>query len=486
MGLFRRLYFHSLLILAIGLGTGRGLAAPDDSQTQNSPTVNQSQSQDYGSDVHIPPQEDCLDKIGDWSEPEKWAWQQICARENVDFDKRYGKLKDLDDLAGDKRRELSAQFLRQILEEPRFQPYTQNAAVAIVGAFLQTVQVSNASIGFFSITNCKIGGDIDFDNVTILRSILVVGSKVGKVVLNQVEGGNINFNTSAMGEVSAQQLRLTRLSFNDAQFTSLTVRISRFSDQLSIFNGTSQKKILLDEVKSDGLFVEPASAKSIDINDYVDTGMFFLSVGRWLPESELQLHTLTTGRFFLRKSLPAKISTAGFVFSGADWGDDPLPQLRQWVAASSEYTPGLYTGLANSYLDGGQSGAASDILIAKQNADYAHSGSLFEKTYLFVTWLLADYGFHPEVGLLWILGFVGVATVVFKTGEETLPSESRPRNWLVFALDSVIPGIQLDSQHKEISFVGWRQYFLYFLRFLSAVVVVLVIELLKKSLSGLG
>ena len=226
--------------------------------------------------------------------------------------------------------------------------------------------------------------------------------------------------------------------------------------------------------------------KSIDINDYVDTGMFFLSVAKWLPKSELKLHTLTTGRFLLRKSLPEKISTSSFVFSGADWGADPLPQLMRWTDVSSEYVPSLYTGLAAAYQNDGQSETASDILIAKQNADYAYSTSPLDKTYLFVTWILADYGYHPEIGLLWIVGFVGIATLVFKTGETSLTSGTRPRNWLVFAFDAVIPGIQLDDQHKDVGFGGWRQYFLYFLRFLSAVVVVLVIELLKRSVGGLG
>jgi hypothetical protein len=485
MGLFRRLFLHSWLVLTIALGLGHGLAATDASQTQTSPTTNQNQSQDDDSDVHIPPQPDCLAKIGNWSEPEKWAWQQICARERVDFDKRYGKPKKIDDLASDERRALSAQFLRQILEEPTFQPYTQNAAVAIVGAFLPAVQIGNASIGYFSLTGCKVGGDIELNNITILRSILVVGSDIGDVFLNHVQGGNINFSSSTMGEVSAQQLSITRLSFVSVGLESLTVQISRFSGQFALLFGTSQK-VVLDDVKSDGLFVEPTSAKSITINDYVDTGMFFLSVNKWLPESELRLSTVTTGRFFLRKALPAKLSTAGFVFSGADWGDNTLDQLNKWASSSLKYTPGLYTGLAASYFEGGQSGTASDILIAKQNADYAHSDSPLEKVYLFVTWMLADYGYHPEIGLLWIVGFVAVATLVFKSGETSLASGTRPRNWLVFAFDAVIPGIQLDGQHKDIGFDGWRQYFLYFLRFLSAVVVVLVIQLLKKSLSGLG
>ena len=167
--------------------------------------------------------------------------------------------------------------------------------------------------------------------------------------------------------------------------SALTVRISRFSGQLALLSGTSQK-VVFDDVKSDGLFVEPNSAKSITINDYVDTGMFFLSVGKWLPQSELQLHTADH-----RALLPCasrcrpKSRRQGLSFPVPIGAPIRCRQLKQWAAASSEYTPGLYTGLAASYLDGGQSGAASDILIAKQNADYAHSDSPLEKIYLFVT-----------------------------------------------------------------------------------------------------
>jgi hypothetical protein len=484
MGLLRHLKLYSSFILAIGLGASLGLPALGASQNGGVLLADQSQSQDDDF-VHIPPQDDCLAKMGNWSEPEKWAWRQICSRERIDFDKLYGKQKNIDDLANDGRRVLSAQFLRQIFEDPRFQPYTQTAAVSIVGAFLPSVQIGNASVGFLSIVSSKIGGEIYLNSITILRSIIISESKVGDVDLRLIQGGNINFNASTLGDVRVQQLNITRLSFVGGQLTSLAVRISRLSQQLAILYGTAQA-IILDDVKSDGLFVEPGSVKSIDINDYVDTGMFFLSVAKWLPKSELKLQTLTTGRFLLRKSLPEKISTSSFVFSGADWGADPLPQLMRWTDVSSEYVPSLYTGLAAAYQNDGQSETASDILIAKQNADYAYSTSPLEKIYLFVTWILADYGYHPEIGLLWIVGFVGIATLVFKTGETSLTSGPRPRNWLVFAFDAVIPGIQLDDQHKDVGFGGWRQYFLYFLRFLSAVVVVLVIELLKRSLGGLG
>jgi len=197
----------------MGLSVGLGLAVPNLSQPGIFLAATQIQSQDEESEVHIAPQDDCLAKMGDWSEPEKWAWRQICARERIDFDQRYGKPKNVDDLANDQRRILSAQFLRQILEDPRFQRYTRTAAVDIAGAYLPTLQVGNASIGALSLVDCKIGGDLYIKSVTVLRSIIISGSKIGDVSLQRIQGGNINFNASIMGDVQTQQLRITRLSF---------------------------------------------------------------------------------------------------------------------------------------------------------------------------------------------------------------------------------------------------------------------------------
>jgi hypothetical protein len=281
------------------------------------------------------------------------------------------------------------------------------------------------------------------------------------------------------------QLGMTRLSVVVSRLGSLKVVISRFSEQLAILRSTFKGEIFLSEVKSDGLYVRPATAASIKIETCVDTGMFFLEVNKWADGATLSIHTTATGRFVLRRSLPEHVSLAGFTFAGADWGPNPVRLLKAMAAATTEYNPGVYTALADSYTNSGQSGTASDIMIEKRNAEYAHAGSWLDTGYLFVIWLLADYGYRPELGLLWILGFVGATALIFKTGEKCMTKGTRPRNWLVFAFDAVIPGIQLDREHGEIGFSGWRQYFLYILRFLSAVVVVLVIEMLRKSLPSL-
>ena len=75
-----------------------------------------------------------------------------------------------------------------------------------------------------------------------------------------------------------------------------------------------------------------------------------------------------------------------------------------------------------------------------------------------------------------------IGTIIFKSGEKL--AGVTQKSWLSFSLDSVIPVINLDKDHEGVRFAGWRQYFLYFLRFLGAVLVVLVLDFLKQAITG--
>jgi hypothetical protein len=424
---------------------------------------------------------ECLAAMGNWSEPERWAWSRICAREQVNFDIRYttpARGGDFAQLAGDPRRLISAAFVRQIFEDSRLAAFAKDTFVVFVDAYIPSIDIGDATIGSFGLTHSKVGADMTLARVTVTRTLRIANCEIGTLALQRVQGGNIEINQAQIDSVAMTQLDLTRLSFLGVSVDDLQVVISHFSDQLSILRGSYRQKIVLSEIKSDGLFVRPASASSIRIETYVDTGTFFLDVGSWTSDGDLTISTVTTGRFFLRRKLPGDVTMSGFNFAGADWGRDPMPLLK----SLKQYNPAIYKALAESYENAGQSDTATEILIAKANADYASESSFLAKSYLFAIWLLADYGYRPELGLLWILGFVAIAALVFKTGERSMIKGARPRNWLVFAFDAVIPGIQLDSEHAEIGFRGWRQYFLYVLRFLSAVVVVLVVEMVRRSL----
>lgn len=433
--------------------------------------------------IPIPPQPECLAKARNWSEPERWAWQQICAREPIDFDKRYGKqtaADNLDSLKSDPTRLLGASFFRELFESPQLSSFSQNAAIDITGAYIPKIRLTDTTIGSLRLFKCRIDGGFSITNTMIARTLTISGSSIDNLEISRTKGGDINVANASIPTFHGTLLNVGRISLVGLKTEDFRLTISRLAEQLAILTGAFGK-IGLDEVKSDGLFIRPASLRSLDVNDYVDSGMLYLDVGRWLDKSVMKITTTTTGRFFLRGRVPAELSIAGLSFAGANWGKDPLAFLK----ANSPYNPALYANVATSYSEAGQPDLANAILIEKQNAEFSNTSSWIDKTYLFVIWLLADYGYRPEVGLLWIAGFVIVSAVIFKTGRNRIKEGNPPDNWLIFAFDSAIPGIQLNKDHADIQFSGWRQGFLYLLRFLSAVVVVLVLEMMKKSFEGL-
>jgi len=110
---------------------------------------------------------------------------------------------------------------------------------------------------------------------------------------------------------------------------------------------------------------------------------------------------------------------------------------------------------------------------------------------------------HEAKELNWVLGqlssFVGFGTqlqyafaliavlvvlgyFVFRNDGRHVKSNSKPRSWFIFAVDAVIPGINLDEAHRNIEFKDWRrQYYLYLLRALGVLLVFLVLKYLSQS-----
>jgi hypothetical protein len=173
-------------------------------------------------------------------------------------------------------------------------------------------------------------------------------------------------------------------------------------------------------------------------------------------------------------------------FSGSELGGEPLSTLKAFMqkVPKNEYNSDIYDKFAKTYSDAGQANVARSILIEKNNAAFRHSESSWDKISLFTMWAIFAYGHKPEIGLVWILLFVISAAIIFRTGARQVSGAPVPRNWFFFAVDSVIPGIKLDKDHENLKFRGWRQYCLYVLRFLGAVLIVLIIEVLRRSVTG--
>jgi hypothetical protein len=361
----------------------------------------------------------------------------------------------------------------------------------------------SAQFNEINLVNAKIGGLITFQKSTIAGQLIMDGLTVsGDLMMSNGAkfGGIAARSANVTGDVDLSEANVDGpLIFENIRISgSLIIRKGNLASNLELQSariggdldaGGAQigGAVLARDVSVDQAlhFDEGSVQGEVNLRQAKVKGNVSLGDGAFggvvdLSDSQIGGRFLLSGKEKFPKMLLTRVG-----FSSAEWGSDPVAIVRKISGAldEREYSSGFYDKLAKSYSEVGQSSMARSILIQRQNAEYQHAGSWFEKAYLFVWWLLSGYGYKPEIGLAWILGCVVVGAFVFKSGGKAIVTPGPPRSWFVFAIDSVIPGIHLNKDHEKIEFIGWRQYVLYFLRFLGAVLVVLVIDVLKQSVT---
>ncbi|WP_210164426.1 hypothetical protein [Bradyrhizobium sp. Ai1a-2] len=448
-----------------------------------------------------------------WSAPEQWAWAKICDHLNIDFDEleanrtvdrltnaaadkltaqrqdlyertvdeiRTRNQHDPERLAGDFSRRLRYEFFAEIFGAAELRNFTWNAPLVFSGfntdrliidtAALKSLDIRNAHIGHFSIQNSTIDGGLRLENVRL------ASAKVHLVTAKHLLLNNVSVAASNFGPVRRDD---GRPPFRPAERNGeLKINTASIADRLSIIQGDFDS-IDLNFVKVDDLFIDSPAWNLCGQSDK--------------PELSIR-ESLHKGRFTLMldpggRCLPRRIKVDQSIFANTYLGPDPLPVIRAMEMGEmmSRSGPELaYALIAKSYADRGQTAISDRVLIAKNNQDWHLAKPLtLDFIGLTFTWLVADYGFHPEWGLVWIAGFVVLGWIIFRRASGRLAAGSyRPRSTLLLALDSVIPGIQLDKNHQEVRYDGWPQIMLYLLRVLGAVLVFVALSYLQKRLFG--
>jgi hypothetical protein len=163
-----------------------------------------------------------------------------------------------------------------------------------------------------------------------------------------------------------------------------------------------------------------------------------------------------------------------------EWPND-LATSKYLLDNNVTFSPLLFEKITNFYKKSGHYSASTAIQYLKRNADYTHSDA-FVRAALFVSWATVGYGLYPATGFLWFGVLTVIGYYVFRTGEKAVIGSYRPRSWLVYSIDTIIPVINLDPKHEQIRFAGWRQYYLYVMKIMSAVLVFLVLKVLQDTI----
>lgn len=383
----------------------------------------------------------------------------------------------------------------------------------------------SAKLNKVNMAGAKVTGDIGMEDVTVEDDMIAFSLQAGGLFMRAGQqaaaatfkgvdlgaakiGGNFEVSGAGFGgylEASAIQVGGSLVA-RSTHLKGASLKAAKVTGEVDLDGAMVDGDLVADSLQAgDYLLMRSAIARKISLiganvaRDFAIGGTVVADDADWNSlkvKGNLFLGKATFGALYLTSAqVDGRVFLDGeeyfqsvqlgqFTFAGGDWGARPLDTLGRIAAATkSGFNPRLYDTLAKSYFDAGQAETARAILIEKRNEEYKYSESMWWSAWLYIQWLFTRYGYFPLLGLTWIAGFAAVSAVIFKTGANTVVNYVKPRSWLVFSLDAVIPGIHLDKGFDDIRFSGKRQYLVYALRLLGALVIYLFLEALKQSIT---
>jgi hypothetical protein len=435
----------------------------------------------------------CISKIPEkWSKVEQFIWTKICTGSTADLDSAEGFG---DTLKADKEegwassgREVRPGFIQDILAEKRYTDDIPLRRVSIKGAFFpRYVGMSAINVNYLEFLNCRfedhlslhflnVENELSIRNstikylqlyVTTVRTFDIVDSEIYSI---EIRRSTIKDYMLFQGIKSDSILligggaKLVEI-LGPQNISNLELQGYKIEDNLSFFNGKSGLMgLTLLQSKIDGsLYFSPSEADS--------------------PRRSFTAVLTSVGDFYEPVKSPTKVDLRGFDFKrwvlrSSDQGADNALRLL----SSTEYNPNLYLKLAQSLKSDGNYRAMRDVLFAKRSRDYNISNQV-DKGLNWISWGLVGYGLRPEIGLIWFALLFAAGYFAFRSGEGYVPAALVPRSWLIFTADTIIPLLSIDKAHATVSFPGWRQWLLYFLKISGILLVYLVFKILEQSIT---
>lgn len=177
----------------------------------------------------------------EWSETEKWVWQQVCRKETADFNRRDG---DLDPKGSDgwsERRLISPEFLEDILIHDPFRSALDRKGVHIVGAWIkEPIDLENTRLVHeLRLEKSRFDAGLKLSELESTENVSFAGSSFASLVeINFAKvGGQFSMTAAkcmdklSMNSISVGGHLLLR---NGAEFTEVDLDSARVGGQLNM------------------------------------------------------------------------------------------------------------------------------------------------------------------------------------------------------------------------------------------------------------
>ncbi len=177
----------------------------------------------------------------EWTEPEKWVWQQVCEGNIADFNALYGELDPIDANGWSQKRLISPQFLEAILLHDPFQSAVPRQGVRIVGAWVkEPLELENARLTHpWWLDKSRVDAEVQLSELQSTDPILFNGSMF-TAALNlahaKVDGQLSLSGAKVTGTLNMAGLEVgSHLFMRDgAEFANVDLRSAKVGGQLSL------------------------------------------------------------------------------------------------------------------------------------------------------------------------------------------------------------------------------------------------------------
>jgi hypothetical protein len=156
---------------------------------------------------------------------------------------------------------------------------------------------------------------------------------------------------------------------------------------------------------------------------------------------------------------PGGLAMGGFVYENlVPFGHFPLLRRLEWLAAATpEYSPEPYERLAQVLRNTGEDADAREVLLAKQRRR-RETLPLAAKLWGYLQDWTVAYGYRPGRATLWMAVLWGAGAVAFARNPPPAlrPNEHPPWNPALYALDLLVPVIDLGQEGYWLPQGGWQ------------------------------
>ncbi len=214
--------------------------------------TNTSEERNFG--MALPGEKCRILPLPKWTEPEKWAWTQICEGKEANFNERLKEKLDPRNPAHDgewsDERKLSSIFLETILLHEPFRSAIPRQGVRIIGAYFpDDINLTDASIERpLMVHKSRFKSQVDMFRLKTLALISLEGSKFD---------GGLNMSSSLVG---------VHLFIRDAIFDKVDLKGTEISDYLDMNGSTFKGKLDMGSASVGvNLFMRDAIFDKVDL-----------------------------------------------------------------------------------------------------------------------------------------------------------------------------------------------------------------------------